>query len=258
MIKNRLLPILALVIVIGGVMYIWSPWKGRQMKVDLRNAGEIIKSAQIQTRKAANYKYKTDITIGEEIKIEVLNRVVKADQKQQLADFAWDIPKMSGATSMYTKGEELFIYHPLQDKWLQPGEEPTLKPFIEFFGKQLELVDPVTSLLKIDPARKNLAVLSGEEIPDSSMVGVQVIPGADAVAEMTKALPPQVSRGRLTAIKQVFWIARKDLLVSRYELRASVSIFGLKTMDFKVEAKVLDYNNTKINLPKKLTDKLNQ
>ena len=254
--KNKWLSILGLLVIICAVLFIWNPWKGRRLEVDFRNAGGIVKSAQTQAQKSTSYKFVSKITIGDQIKIEILDRVIRGEQTQQLADIAWDIPKMSGTTAIYEKGKQLFIYHPLKDKWLKPDEDPTLKPFTEFFGGQLELVDPVAGLLKIDPAGKNLAVRLDKENQDSDMLQIQVIPEADAAAGINRALPPQVSRGRITSVKQCFWISRQDLLVSRYEMQATVSIFGLKTMDFKLESKAQDYNTTKINVPKQLQDKL--
>ncbi len=255
--KLRLLSIL-LFLIIFAALYFSSPWREKQAPVNFESAGEIIRAAQAKTKQVSNYRYKTDILIGEEIRVTIQNRVIRKENRSQLVDFSWEIPKTSGMTSMYAEGEKLFIFHPLRDKWLLPSEEPTGKPFLDFFWKQLSLVDPVENLLKTDPNGTNITIYSAGNEQDHDSIAVQVIPRPKAQAEITKALPPQLSGAELTDLKQLFWISRRDLLVTRYEVTARVGFFGFKTMDFKAVSEAMDYNKTGITLPKALLDKMKE
>lgn len=253
--KFRLL-LIPLVLLLGIILYFWEPWQARQESIDFGSAGEVLKAAQSKMGKVENYKYKTNVLAGDSIKVNITNRVIVGNPRQQMADFSWDIPKMSGFASMYTEGESLHIYHPLKNKWLLPSEEPTVRPFIDFFWRQLALIDPVENILKIDPNGRNVSVINEpvQDTPDA--VVVQVIPEGGALSEISKSLPPQFAGAELKDVRQLFWISKQDMSVSRYEVRAKVSFFGLKTMDFKTISRIQDYNNTKITLPKSLQEKM--
>ena len=255
--KSRLL-LLPAVLIIGWGLYFWGPFTGRQESVNFANAGEIVKAAQVKTGLTKSYRYKTDVSAGEQIKVAVQNRVIREDPTRQMVDFSWDIPKMSGMASMYTEGNKLYVFHPLKDKWLLPGEEPTIKPFLDFFRRQLDLVDPVENLLKLNPTGKNVSLYPEGNVKGEDTTAVLVIPEAGALSEISKALPPQFAGAELKDVKQFFWISKRDLLVTRYEVHAKVAFFGFKTMDFITVTTTDNYNKTEIDLPKQLQDKMNQ
>jgi len=252
--KRMSLLILTIIIVAGTVLYLWSPWKVRQETVDFGNAGEVVKQARTKTQKIENYKYESDILVGEQIKVGVLTRVITGENRRQMVDFSWTIPKMSGMVSMYTEGKEIYIFHPLKNKWLLPREEPTLSPFLDFFWRQLSLIDPVDNLLDLDPNATNMSIKQDDK--NRETVVIEVIPRPGALPKITDALPPQFSGAELKNIKQLFWISRKDLTVTRYEVEAKAVFFAVKTMDFKVISKPMNYNNTTIKIPNALQDKM--
>ncbi len=254
--KKRGLILLAAVLVLGAALIYWQPWMASRQSVDFRNAGAIVKACQTKTGTLANYKYKTDVSVGKQIKVAILNRVIREENRRQMIDFTWDIPKMSGTASMYTEGQKVYIFHPLRDKWVLPGEDPTISPFVDFFWRQIGLVDPVENILKLDPNGTNLSIYTEGSDEGSDSVAVQVIPKADARSEINKSLPPQFAGGELVDVRQYFWISKGDMLVTRYEVRAKVAFFGFKTMNFRTVTTPLDYNHTAINLPKPLIDKM--
>ncbi len=250
--------ILPLILLAGVALYLWEPWTPTRQSVDFGSAGAVIKEAQAAMGQVNNYRYSTNVNAGDEIRAAILNRVVKGQNKQQMVDFTWDIPKMSGTAAMYTEGKRVYIYHPLQDKWVLPAEAPTIGPFVDFFWRQLDLVDPVDNLRKLNPNGSNLSIYNnGQNDPDT--IAIQVIPQGEALSEMAKALPPQFAGAELQDVKQVFRISRKDLMVTGYDVTARVSLLlGLKQMDFKAVTKPQDYNKTAITIPKPLQDKIDQ
>jgi len=256
--KRSGLLLLPLILVAGVLLYFFVPSKSGQQSVDFNNAAEIVKSAQAKTGQAKNYKYSSDIKAGDQIKVSVSDRVEVSEAKRQMMDFSWNIPKMSGMASMYIEGEQLYLYHPLKNKWLLPSEEPTVGPFIDYFWNQLALIDPVENILKLDPEGSNISIFSEAEPKVADSVAVQVIPRGAALAEFKKALPPQFAGADLKDVKQFFWISRQDLLVTRYEVQAKVSFFGIKAMDFMTSSKASNYNETEIKLPQPLVDKMKQ
>lgn len=252
--KFRLL-VLPLILIAGALLYFLVPWEAGRQSVDFNDASETVRQARREAGRVKNYKYSTDIQAGEQIKISVLNRVEVAGEKRQMVDFSWNIPQMSGMAAMYTDGKVLYLYHPLKNKWLLPSEEPTISPFVDYFWKQLDLVDPVANILKVEHSSK-VSVYSGAVQKESDTVAIQVIPQGAALGEIKKALPPQLAGADLKDVKQFFWISKQDLLVKRYEVQAKVSFFGLKTMDFRTVSKVSNYNETEIKIPKPLVDKI--
>ena len=254
--KRYGLILLPLILIAGVLLYFFVPWKSGQQSVDFNNTVEIVKAAQVKTGQAENYKYSTDIKAGDQIKVSVLDRVEVSETKRQMVDFSWNIPKMSGMAAMYIEGKQLYLYHPLKNKWLLPSEEPTVGPFIDYFWKQLALIDPIENLQKLDPGGSNISIYSEAEPKEADSIALQVIPSGAALAEITKALPPQFAGAELKDVKQYFWISRQDLLVKRYEVGAKVSFFGIKTMNFMTSSKPSGYNETVIKLPKPLVDKM--
>lgn len=253
---NRNILLIAAILVIGVVIWWLSPLGNKQQSLDYGNVGDLAKSSQEKMRGIKNYKYKTTIEAGNQIKVSITNRVDREEPKRQMIDFSWNAPGTSGMAAMYAKGDSIYLYNPLKDKWELPSEEPSAKPLLDFFWRQLSMVDPVENLIKTGLKGKNISELKNEaeKIPDTAVV--QVIPDEAAMSELTKALPPQFTGAELKDIKQVFWISKKDLLVSRYEVRAKVAFFGLKTMDFKTVSIPSDYDSTEIKLPERLTDKI--
>ncbi len=266
------LVLLLLLLITGIVLYAGGLRPGRREPINFSDPAEIIKTAQAKAGQVENYRYQTELAMGDQIRIAVANRVIKQagnkktgkkktgekETGRQMTELSWTIPKKSGTAAIYREGERLYFFHPLKDRWLLPGEEPTIKPFLDFFGRQTDLVDPVENLLRVEAGGKNISLspVPGEAGGDT--VTVQVIPRAGALSDLIKALPPQLSGAELTDLKQIFRISRQDLLVTQYEVRARVNFFGLKTMDFKAVSKALDYNKTRIDLPKPLLDKMNQ
>jgi len=248
--------LLLIILAIGVFLYFWKPWTMQKERVNLENAPEIVKAAQEETTKVDNYKYNTDLAVGDQINVAISNRVIRDKQKKQMVNFTWDIPKMSGTAGVYTEGSKIYIFHPLKDKWMLPREEPTLSPFMDFFWRQVGLVDPVENLMKLDPYGKNISVYTKEK--KAGLVGIEVIPQGSALSEIEKALPPQFAGAELKDVRQLFWISQEDFLVTQYEVHARVSFFGIKTMNFKAVTKPKDYNKTEIKIPKQLQDKMGQ
>ncbi|PKM81282.1 MAG: hypothetical protein CVU89_09705 [Firmicutes bacterium HGW-Firmicutes-14] len=271
--KKLKLFLLLPVLIIGILFYFWNPWQVRPEKTNFQNAAETIKAAREAASGVKNYKYRTNVSIGDQVKYGTLTRVVRKD-REQMVDIDWDIPKMSGSASIYAKGEELYVFHPLKNKWTLPEEDRTLKPFIDFFWKQLKLVDPVENIIRTEPSGKNISFYEPANEPndepanESSEGGgsagkkntraIRVIPDEEALSEIRKSLPPQFIGAELKDISQIFWFSAEDLMVTRYEVRAAVSFFGVKSMDFLVVSEPFDFNKTKIELPKGLVDKMNQ
>ncbi len=247
---------LALALVL--TLWIWSPWQNGKQSLEFDNAVDVIAASQEKMDDVKNYKYKTEITVGNQIKVDIDNKVVRDEPNRQLMDFSWSAPNMTGTAAMYAQGETIILYNPLKDSWQVPSEEPTLKPFLGFFWRQVNLVDPVENLLKANVKAKDISVVKNETEQTADTVTVQIIPNENAVSELTKALPPQLIGAELKDLKQLFWISKNNFLVSRYEVRATVSFFGIKTMDFKSVSVPLDYNKTEIVMPKQLTDRLKQ
>lgn len=258
MFKKRLLLVIPVLLIIGIGLYFWQPWQTKQQSVDLNNTAEIVEACQRASGEIKNYSYKTDLSVGNQINVSVNNRIIRQETKEQMADFSWNIPKMSGAASMYAEGQKVYILHPLKDKWVLPDEDPTISPYMDFFWSQLSLVDPVENILNLDPRGKNISgYLKGSD-EGSDSIALQVTPDARALSEINESLPPQFAAGELTDVKQYFWISKKDFLVTRYEIKASVAFFGIKTMNFTMVSIPADYDKTTISLPKPLQDKMKQ
>lgn len=248
--------LLAAALIVGAVLWWFSPFSNKQQSLEFGNVGDLARASQEKVGGIENYKYKTTIEAGNQIKVSLTNKVDRKEPKRQMIDFSWNAPGTSGMAAMYANGDSIYLYNPLKDKWELPSEEPTAKPFLDFFWRQVSLVDPVENLIKTDLRGKNVTELKNEseQIPDTSVI--QVIPDEAAMSELTKALPPQFAGAELKDLKQVFWISKKDLLVSRYEVRAKVAFFGLKTMNFKTVSIPSDYGSTEIKVPERLNDKI--
>jgi len=257
MFNKRLLYVIPLLVIIGIGLYFWQPWQTKQQSVDLNNTGEIVTACQRESGEIKNYTYKTDLSVGKQISVSVNNRIIQEQNKRQMADFSWKIPKMSGSATMYTEDQKVYVFHPLKEKWILPDEDPTISPFMDFFWKQLSLIDPVENIL-IDPMGKNISTYLEGSDEGADSVAIQVTPDAEALSEINKSLPPQFATGELTDVKQYFWISKKDFLVTRYEIRASVAFFGIKTMNFTMVSIPVDYDNTTISVPKPLQEKMKQ
>lgn len=254
--RNRIMLLIAAFLVIGLVMWWISPFSNKQQSLEFSNVRDLAQASQEKVSNVKNYKYKTTIEVGNQIKVSITNKVDRTEPIRQMIDFSWNAPGTSGMAAMYAKGDSLYLYNPLKDKWELPSEEPTAKPLLDFFWRQVSLVDPVENLIKTDLKAKNISEIKNEseKIPETAVI--QVIPDEAAMSELTKALPPQFGGAELKDLKQVYWISKTDLLVSRYEVRAKVAFFGLKTMDFKTVSVPSDYDTTELKLPERLTDKI--
>lgn len=250
--------LLALVLAASAALWLWSPWKSGQQSVEFDNVNDLVTAAKKKTGDIKNYRYKTDIAVGNQIEVSINNKVERDDPNRQMMDFSWSAPNMNGTASLYAEGDTVILYNPLKREWELPAEEPAVKPFLEFFWRQVNLVDPVENLLAVDINAKNMSIIKNEKEQVKDTVTVQVVPSESAMSEISKALPPQLIGAELTDLKQLFWISKKDQLVSRYEVRAKVSFFGVKSMDFKTVSILSDYNNIEIKMPQQLVDKLNQ
>lgn len=250
------------VLLLGQALLFWQPWRGGPGQADLPDVGATVRLAQGQAADQKNYTFDTDVAVGEQINIASLTRVIPTD-RERMAEFTWNVPQMTGEGAIYTRGELFYVFHPLKKKWLAREEDATLEPFIDFFWAQLSLGDPVENLLNIDPRNRNISFLQDGAVPDEfaggnerKTVALQVIPDEEALSELRKSLPPQLVGAELQDLKQFFWLSPATWLVERYEVRARVSFFGLKGMDFLVVAKPHHYNQTKITLPAELNAKL--
>ncbi|MDT3698189.1 MAG: hypothetical protein RO469_02075 [Thermincola sp.] len=256
--RKRLLyaiPVLLIIMAVG--LYLWEPWPGQQ-SVDLNNTGEIVKASQRASEVIKSYRYKTDLSAGSQISVTVNNRIIRAKEMRQMADFTWEIPKASGSASMYTEGQKVYVLHPLKNKWIKPDEDPTISPFMDFFWRQLSLIDPVENIAKLDPLGKNITPYLQGTGEGSDAVAIQVTPDAKALSEINKSIPPQFAAGELTDVKQFFWVSKENFLVTKYEVTASVAFFGIKTMKFRIVSIPADYDKTTISIPEPLQGKMNQ
>lgn len=256
--RSRFAYVVIIAILIGAVLYFWQPWRERQQSIDFSNVNEIMNASREKTGQINNYKYKTTIDVGTQIKVSLTSRVVANENKRQMIDFSWTAPKMTGTASIYAQDDSIFLYNPLKDKWELPSEEPQAGPLMNFFWKQISLVDPIENLLKTNKTGKGISEIkdSTEKINDT--VCVEVIPNEEAMSEISKSLPPQLVGAELTDVKQLFWISKKDLLITKYAVRAKVSFFGIKTMEYRTESIPSEFNKTQINISKKLQEKINQ
>jgi hypothetical protein len=249
---------LILALVLGLSFYLFNSFKKDMTQVNFANPGELIKAVQEKSSQIKNYRYDTVISIGDQIKVAVANRVIRQDGERMMVNFSWEIPKMSGTAAMYSNQNKIYLFHILKNKWLLPSEEPTLKPFLDFFWKQLKMIDPVKNFTKINPNGQNVTINTGSQgdLPEDTVI-LQVIPAPDVLAEIRKTVPPQFSGAQLYEVRQVFWISKKDLTITRFEVYAKANLLNIKTMEFKVISKAKDYNDTEINIPKLLQDKMN-
>lgn len=257
--KKRLIYLAVILLLgVGLVLYFWQPWQARQENVDFDNAGEILKACQAKTAQLSSYRYQTNIKVGKQISVAITDKVEQKPAKRQMIDFSWDVPQMSGTATMYTEGQKIYVFHPLKDKWILPDEDPTISPFMDFFWRQLGLVNPVENVLKIDAQKGNFSIYPEGSDEGSDSVAIQVTPQPGALSEINKSLPPQFKGAALADVRQIFWISKQDLLVTRYEVRAKVAVFGFNTMDFRTVSEPAEYDKTQIKLPKPLVDKMKQ
>jgi len=251
------LPAITGIAIIGVGLMMWNSWNFREESVVPDSAAEVIESAQEAVKEVKNYKYTTEVIIGEQIRVSALNRVIRTE-KRQMVDFSWNIPNMSGSTSMYIDNRMIHVLHPLRDKWVRPEEDPAIKPFMDTLEKQLRLIDPVENLLQAEAGDRNVTIQDKRAGEQEDFIIIKVIPGPGEMAEITKSLPPQLVGATLKDISQLYWISAKDRLPIRYEVNAVVSFFGLKNMDFKVVSEPSDYNRTEIEMPKELIYQIEQ
>lgn len=228
-----------IIFILGAALYFSGPWQSATQSVDLAKAGEIARAAQKEAAGVNSYRYESQAGVGDLIKIKSENRVKGA---KQLLDIRWNMTKITGNTSVYQDGTNTLILHPLKKKWIRPEEDPTVAPFMEFFAGQLALLNPIKNILQIDLNDKKITIYSGEKAENGSekTVAIEVIPKPAALVEITKNLPPQLIGADLTDIRQIFWINKADMSVTKYEIRAKVSFFGLKTMEYNAISTVLE------------------
>ncbi|MBU7008754.1 DUF6612 family protein [Phosphitispora fastidiosa] len=263
--KGKIL-LLVLLLAAGIILYFWEPWNALKEEPKLENAADIMEEARDAAGDIKNYTYKTEVSVGNQVNVDILNRVDRDDDRQ-MVDFTWQIPQMSGETLMYIQGDEVYVLSPVKKKWGRPEEDPTVGPFVEFFYRQLSLVDPVSNLINIDQQSGKVSVITQSEKENTAQKNtahknagqeyvIEVIPEAGALSELTDAMPPQLKGAELKEIKQVFRISRESYLPVRYEVHARVSFFGLASMKFTVDSVPRDYNKTELNIPKELEQKM--
>ncbi|WP_418792338.1 hypothetical protein [Phosphitispora sp. TUW77] len=240
-----------LVLALGVFMYFWEPWNARWLNSEPENAVEILMESRKAVGDIENYTYKSHISVGNQVNVDILDRIDR-EKDQQIVDFTWEIPQLSGETSMYVQGEEVYVLSPLKKKWVKPEEDPSAGPFVKYFYRQLNLVDPVSNVLRTDTQNENVSLRSksGQEYV------IEVIPDAGALSELTDSMPPQLKGAELKEIKQVFRISRQSYLPVNYQVYARVSLFGLASMQLEVVSEPEEYDNTELNIPKELEQKL--
>ncbi len=243
--------LLLLVLVAGVMLWFWEPWNTLRKAPEPQNAADILEEARDAAGNIDTYTYKTKVSVGSQVNVDIANRVDR-EEDRQMADFTWQIPQMSGEASMYIQGNKIYILSPVRNKWVKPEEDPTTGPFVEFFYRQLGLVDPVSNLAGTDPQNRNISVVTESE----KEYVIEVVPDAGSLSELTDAMPPQLKGAELKDIKQVFRISRETYLPVNYEVRARVSFFGLASMQFRVISEPENYDKTKLNIPKELEEKI--
>lgn len=129
--KKRKALLLLLVLAAGVILYFWEPWNARREEPEPENAADIMEEARDAAGDIENYTYKTQVSVGNQVNVDILNRVDR-EEERQMVDFTWQIPKMSGETSMYIQGDEVYVLSPVKKKWGRPEEDPTVGPFVEF------------------------------------------------------------------------------------------------------------------------------
>lgn len=249
---------LALIAVAGGYL-VWSGG-GLGKKQDLTRemkAEEILAAAREKAGGLKSYRLRAKIGMGEQIKINLTNRVKRNEGITQLVDLEWSSPQGSGLTSIFMRDRDIYILHPLENKWFIPEERPEVKPIASMFVKQLDIADPVTAVKQTDLRQKAVTVLPDEEV-DGQVTKVIEISKPGAAEEFTRILPPQLIGAKPVEVKQTYWIGKEDLLIYKYSFRAKLSVLGIAGPTLEITTKVTDHNKTDFQIPNKLRPRLEQ
>ena len=254
--KTKIL-FLVLVLIAGITLVLWEPWQMSRGPVEKENPAEVMAEARDRAEDINNYRYETEITVSNVVSVSLQN-LVDREQEHQMVDFTWKIPKMSGTTKMFIKDKQVYILSPVKKQWVKPEQDPTVGPFVDFFYRQLDLVDPVENLMKAGTNNNNMSLVRPEEQDTGSenkaagkgnLIGIEVIPEAGSLTEITDAMPPQLKGAELENVRQIFWISPESFLPARYEVHARVSFFGLTSMEFKAVTVTSNYNKTEVTAP---------
>lgn len=238
------------------LVYFILPVGNRQQSISFEDAKDIVTKVKEHADDIKSYKINTEISAASIVEVNMTDYVIRDQNKRQLIEIKWEAPQTNGNTSMYSDGKLVYVYHPVKNKWVLPSEEPTASPYFDFFWGQLGMVDPIENLSNIDPNGKNIKVSKIKGNTDSIVLEVTPEPGD--FSDIAKHLPPQFSSAELKDLKQYFTISKKDLNISKYEVKANISIFGIKALKFQAVSIPSEYNETNINLPPELAEKLKQ
>lgn len=249
---------LALIGVVGGYLVWAGGWLGKQQDLTREmKAEEIITAARNKAGGLKSYRLRAKISLGEQIKISLTDRVKQEPGRTQLVDMEWSSPQGSGLTSIFMRKQDIYILHPLENKWFVPEERPEVKQVASMFVKQLEIADPVTAVGNTDLSRKAVSALPDEEV-DGRLTKVIEISQPGAADELTKLLPPQLIGAKPVEVKQVYWIGKEDLQIYMYSFKAKLSVLGISGPTLEITSKVTDHNNTDFQIPNKLRPRLEQ
>lgn len=249
---------LAVLAAVGGYLLWAGGWLDKKQDLTREmKAEEIIVAAREKAVALKSYRLRAKIGLGEQIKVNLTDRVRQEQLKTQLVDLEWTSPQGSGFTSIFLRDKDIYILHPLQNKWYTPDEMPEVRPVAAMFQKQLEVADPMTAIKNTDLKQKSLAALPDEEVEGRLTKVIEVSkPGADD--EFSRLLPPQLIGAKPVEVRQTYWIGKDDLLIHQYRFRAKLTVLGIAGPTLEITTKVSDHNKTDFEIPNKLRPKLEQ
>lgn len=249
---------LAVIAIVGGYLAWTGGWWGKKQDLTREmKAEEIITAAREKAADLKSYRLRAKIGLGEQVKVSLTDRVQQEGSDTQLVDLEWSSPQGNGFTSIYLRDKDIYILHPLRNKWFTPDEMPEARPVASIFMKQLEIANPMTAIGKADLRQKSVTALPDEEIDGRMTKVIEVAaPGADD--EFKKLLPPQFIGAKAAEVKQTYWIGKEDLLIYKYSFRAKLTVLGIEGPTMEIATKVSDHNKTEFQVPNKLRPRLEQ
>lgn len=250
--------VVALAVAVSGY-FVWSGgWMGKKQDLT-RNmkAEEVLTAARDKAGTQKSYRFNSKISLGEQIKVNLINRVKQEQSVQQLADLDWNSPQGNGITTIYLRDKEIYILHPIKGKWFKPEEMPEVRSIASVFQRQMEVADPLTALRNTNLQQKTLNQLPEEEIAGQAVKVIEVTaPGA--AEDLKNLLPPTLIGAKPVEVKQTYWIGKNDLLIHQYKFRAKIKLLGFAGPALDITSKVSDFNKTEFQLPKALLSRLGQ
>ncbi len=243
------------ILFIGIYLVVASPFHQQKPLTQGKTAEEILQLAKSEGQRLASYKYRASLSAGDLVSMDLTGKV-QVKSGEQLIDFSWNGPQGYGESSVYTKGAQTFIYHPLKNTWYTPKEQPALGKLVTVFKGQLGLINPYVSLDKMDLAKINAANTGAEQVGGQETTVIEVSKGAPEQTWLKEVLPPQLIGAKVTDLKQVYWIGTKDLKIYKYLVTAKIKVFAIAAAELNIRTTVEEFNNTTVKRPDTLQKKM--